>query len=308
MKRVLAIAAFVELGILSIVLHTQLKDFLFVHPWLFSALSAAPALIIASLELLHSGEANRLQDEANRLQRVANTSQEEATRLYEQANKYREQANAERARANEALSRIADHTRRTPTKTEKNAAKLRQYLRAKAQVVNADDSQWPGVAEVVEIRDELVTLFTPAGFSSSSAFAVHVHCDELEIIERSAGKLTLKVLKRYGTTESLGQIRAWEERQNPPAAPLISKGPNVFNAEYTKPGSSERRRLDVFESADGSNSYMLETSSGETLYGDNVEISRHFLLNQLQLEAQGFGYNGGGTGGNKHQLFIRTRT
>jgi hypothetical protein len=308
LKRVLAIAAIVELAFLSVVLHTEIKDFLFVHPWLFSALSAAPALIIASLELLHSGEANRLQEEANRLHREANASQEQASKFYEQANKFREEANAERVRANEALSRIADHTKKAPTKAERNAERLRQYLRAKAQVVNADDSQWPGVAEVVEIKDELVTLFTPAGFSSSSAFAVHVHCDELEIIERSAGKLTLKVLKRYGTTESLGQIRAWEERQNPPAGPLISKGPNVFNAEYTKPGSSERRRLDVYEAVDGSNSYMLQTASGETLYGDNVEISRQFMLIQLELEAQGFRYNGGGTGGNKHQLFIRTRT
>ena len=280
MKRVAAIAAFVELALIAAILHSDIKDFLFVHTWLFSALCAAPALIIAFLELRHSDEANRLQEEAN----------------------------AERARANEALSRIAEHTKKAPTKAERNAERLGNYLRAKVQVVNADDSSWGSPAEIVEIKNEVVTLFTPAGFSSSTAFAVHVHCDNLEIIEGTGGSLTLKVLQRYGTTQHLGQIKTWEERQNPPAVPLISKGLNVFDAEYTKPGSPERRRLDVFESADGSNSYMLVTPSGETRYGNNVEISRHFMLMQLEFETQGYRYSGGGSGGSKHELLIRTRT
>ena len=300
MKRALAIAAFVELAILSVVLHTEIKDFLYVHPWLFSGLAAAPALIIAFLELLHSGEANDLREEANRLREEANTFQG-------QANKFREEANEERRRANEALSRIADHTKKLPTKAEKNAERLGRYLRAKVQVVNGDESSWGNPAEVVQIENEVVTLFSPAGFSSSSAFAVHVHCENIEIIEGTGGSLTLKVLQRYGTTQQLGQIKNWEERQNPPAAPLISKGPNVFYAEYTKPGSSERRRLDVFESADSSNAYMLVTPSGEALYGNNVEISRQFQLIQLEFETQGFRYRGGGSGGSKHELFIRVR-
>lgn len=116
MKRVTAVAAIAELLLLALFLHSQVKDFLFVHTWLFSALCAVPALIIALLDLKHSGEANRLQDEANRLQMEANASQEQATKYYEQANRYREEANAERARANEALSRIAEHTKKPPSK------------------------------------------------------------------------------------------------------------------------------------------------------------------------------------------------
>jgi hypothetical protein len=53
---------------------------------------------------------------------------------------------------------------------------------------------------------------------------------------------------------------------------------------------------------------MLVMSSGEMLFGDNVGISPHFMLNQLEYETQGFRYNGGGSGGSKYPLFIRTRT
>jgi hypothetical protein len=136
-----------------------------------------------------------------------------------------------------------------------------------------------------------------------------VHCEDLEIIEGPVGSapLTIKVLKRYGTSQNLGQIKTWEERLQPPTAPLIPKTRNVFNAEYVKSGSPERRRLDVYESPGGENVFMLVATPGEILSGNNVEISRHFLLAQLEYEAQGFRYNGGGSGGSKHPLFIRTR-
>jgi hypothetical protein len=137
-----------------------------------------------------------------------------------------------------------------------------------------------------------------------------VHCENLEIVEVQVGStpVTLKVLKRYGTDHNLGQIKSWSERHKPEAAPVFQKGGNVFNAEYIKQGSPDRRRLDVFESANGQNSYMLVANPGEPLYGDNVGISRHFMLIQLEWEAQGFRYNGGGSGGGKHPLFMRTRT
>jgi hypothetical protein len=144
----------------------------------------------------------------------------------------------------------------------------------------------------VEIKNEVATLFTPAGFSSSSASATYVHCEDLEIIDATTGSapLTLKVLKRYGTSENLGQIKSCGERLKPEAAPVFLKGPNVFNAEYVKPGSPERRRLDVFESADGQNYYHACSAPGDTLFGDNVAISRHFMLVQLEYEAQEFRY------------------
>lgn len=274
------------------------------------------------LELLHSGEANKLRqeanqfrDEANEQRREANKFRDEANEQRREANKFRDEANeqrreanVQRERANQALSQIADHTKKAPTKAERNAERMEQYLRTKVQVVNANDSQWPGAAEIVEIKNEVVTLFTPAGLSSSSASAIHVQCEDLEIIDAPAGSPTLKVLKRYGTALNLGQIKEWEERLQPSTAPLFSKGPNVFNVEYTKPGSSERRRLDVFESADGQNSYMLVPSAGEVLYGDNVAISRQFMLVQLELEIQGFRQSGSGSGGGKHPLYIKTRS
>ena len=191
MKRALAIAATADLLFLAVALYTRIKDFLFVHQWLFSALAAAPALVIAGLELSHSGEANWLRREANQFRDEANTQ--------------REEANAQRERANEALAQIATHTKRTPTKSERNADRLQRYLGAKAKVVNADGSVWGIAAEIVEIQDEVATLFVPASFSSSSASATHVQCEDLEIIETPVGSaaLTLKVLKRYGTDRTL---------------------------------------------------------------------------------------------------------
>jgi hypothetical protein len=151
-----------------------------------------------------------------------------------------------------------------------------------------------------------VTLFTPVGGSSSSASAIYVHCDNVEIVEGIGGSLTLKILERYGTPQNLGQIRRWEEREKPEAAPQFSKGPNVFHVEFSKPGSAERHRLDVFESVDGQNSYMLVSSTGELLHGDSVAISRHFLLSQLELE-RGVRQSGSGTGGSKYPLYIKTK-
>lgn len=310
MKRVFAIAAIVDLAFLALALYTPIKDFLFAHQWLFSALAAAPALVIAFLELRHSGEANDLRGEANKFRDEANELRREANKYRDEANEQRREANEQRERANQALAQIATHTKKTPTKAEKNAERLQQYLGAKAKVVNADDSQWADAAEIAEIKDEIVTLFTPAGLSSSSAMATYVHCENLEIVEVQVGStpVTLKVLKRYGTDHNLGQTKSWNERHKPEAAPVFAKGGNVFNAEYIKQGSPERRRMDVYESADGQNLYMLVANPGDTLFGDNVVISRHFMLIQLEHENEGFRYNGGGSGGSKHPLFMKIRT
>lgn len=118
--------------------------------------------------------------------------------------------------------------------------------------------------------------------------------------------LTLKILKRYGADQNLGEIKKWEGRAQPRATPQFPKGPNVFDAEYIKSDSPERLRLDMYESADGNNSYMLVASSGETAYGDNMDIRRKFLLTQLEYEAKGFRYIGGGSRGSRHHLFVKT--
>src|SRR5215472_1412386 len=99
MKRVFATAAIIDSGFLAFVFYTPIKDFLFAHQWFLTALAAAPALVITFLELRHSGEANELRREAN----------------------------VQRDRANEALAKIAAHTKKTPTKGEKNAERLQKY-------------------------------------------------------------------------------------------------------------------------------------------------------------------------------------
>jgi hypothetical protein len=298
MRRAFVLAAVVALVCAAILLHSNIRDFLWTHPWWHSFLVLLPTIalpVLAYSDLRHSAEANELRIEANRFR--------------DEANDLRKEANRERTRANEALARIADHTKKSPTKSERNAEKLQKYLRSKALVINADDSRWGEAPEIVEIKDEVVTLFTPCGFSSSAAMENHVHCEDLEIVEAPVGSLslTLKVLKRYGASRNLGEIKTWEERLQSSAAPLFSKGTNVFSAEYVKAGSQERRRLSIFESADGSNHYMLLSSPGETVYGDSQEISRKFLLAQLEFQTQGFRYGGGGSGGSKHELFINTR-
>jgi hypothetical protein len=286
------------------------KDYFRAHSWWQSLIESLPALalpIIAFFELRHSAEADVLRSEANRNRDEANEQRAEANRFRDEANEQRAEANRERARASDALNRIADQSQRARTKAERNAERLRPFMRKSVQVINNDDSRWVNAAEIVEIKDEVVTLFTPCSSTSTTAFAVHVHCDQLEIVEGSAGplQLTLKILRRYGVDQNLGEIKTWENRGGKSAVPQFSKGPNVSSAQYTKSGSPERRRLDVFESASGENEYMLVNSQGETMFGDNKEVSRKFLLMQLEYESQGFRYDGGSSGGSKHELYIK---
>lgn len=312
LRRVFAVAAVVALVFLAILLRSDIKDFLGTHPWwqdVLAFLSAIAVPVLAYFELRHSAEANDLRNEANRKRDEANEQRKIANQFSDEANEQRREANFERNRANEALARIAENTKRAPTKAERNADKLQNFLRCKVQVINADDSRWGDAAEIVEIKDEVATLFTPCSHISSVAMENHVHCEDMEIIESPVGSLplTLKVLKRYGTFRNLGEIKTWEERMQQPSVPHFAKGPNVFNAEYIKAGSPDRRRLDVFESADGSNSYMLVASTGEIFYGDNRDISRKFMLAQIENQTQGLRWNGGGTGGSKHELYINTK-
>jgi hypothetical protein len=83
-------------------------------------------------------------------------------------------------------------------------------------VVNQDGGTWSNTPEIVEVsEDNIVTLFTPRGHTSSSAWCVNVHCDDLEItnIPQGSCPLRIKVLKRYGTDVQLGEITKWEDRQ-----------------------------------------------------------------------------------------------
>jgi hypothetical protein len=160
----------------------------------------------------------------------------------------------------------------------------------------------------VEVSDDnIVTLFMPLDYSSPKAWCVNVHCGELEITEIPQGScpLRLKVLKRYGPrVVELGEITKWEDRLQPAAIPTFSKGGAAYYATYTKEGSPERRSLYVYMPSDGANSFLLEASTGERITGDNKEISKRFMVLQIEYEAAGFTRSGSGTGGSPHQLFI----
>jgi len=294
MKRAFAIAVIAELVVAVVLLHATIKDFLWTHPWWHSFLVAVPTIalpILAYFEWRHSGEANALRSEANSLRR-------QNVRLTAELDTER----------NKHLQQIAKNTEKSVTQAERNADTLRRYLGAKVTVSEGSGSWGNNTPEIVGVSDDnIVTLFTPHGYSSSTAWCVKVHCDQLEIAEIPQGScpLRLKVLKRYGPDVQLGEITRWEDRFQPAANPIFAKGGTAYRATYSKPGSPERRSLYVYASSDGTNSFLLEASTGERIIGDNKEISKRFMVLQIEYEAAGFGRSASGTGGGPHPLFIR---
>jgi hypothetical protein len=285
MKRVFAITVVVVLVFVVVLLHSAIKDFLWTHPWWHSLLLAVPTIalpILAYFELRHSSEANTLRA------RIANLTAE---------------LDAER---NKHLQQIAKNTEKPVTQAERNANTLRRHLRAKV-TVSEEHGTWASTPEIVEVTDDnIVTLFTPRDYSSSAAWCVKVHCGELEITDIPQGScpLRLKVLKRYGSDVQLGEITKWEDRFQQAAKPTFAKGGTAYHATYSKPGSPERRSLNVYASSDGANSFLVEASTGERVIGDNKEISKRFMVLQIEYLAAGFGRSSAGTGGGPHPLFI----
>jgi hypothetical protein len=300
MKRVFAIAVVVELVFVIVLLHSAIKEFLWTHPWWLSFLAALPEIalaIFAGFELSHSGEANTLRFEANVLRAEANRLQDRIASLTAELD----------AERNKHLQQIAKNTEKPVTQAEKNADTLRKHLRAKV-TVSEEHGDWGNITpEIVEVNDDnIVTLFTPRGYSSSTAWCIKVHCGDLEITDIPQGScpLRLKVLKRYGNVVQLGEITKWENRLQPAANPTFAKRVTAYHAMYSKPGLSKSRSLCVYASSDGANSFLLEASTGETAMGNNKEISKRFMVLQIEYEAAGFGRSSSGTGSSPHRLFI----
>ena len=158
----------------------------------------------------------------------------------------------------------------------------------------------------MEVSDaNIVTLFTPIAGSNPQASRVQVDCDELDIVEIPYGScpLRLHVRRRHDQSVPLGETTRWEDRNLPAAAPRFNKGGNVYHATFSKQGSAETRRLHVYASADGTNSFLLEASAGEKVVADNVDISRRFMLYEIGYRAAGFNRNGSGTGGSPHFIW-----
>ena len=301
MKRVLAIAAVVEMLFVVLLLHSDIKDFLSAHPWWLGILAALPGIavpVLAWFELGHSAEANTLRAEANGLR-------SEANHLQNRIGEITAELDAER---NKHLGQIAENTKRQVTQDEKNAETLRKHLRATVRVRFSDDSG-PGTdqLEIVEISDDnIVTLFNPFGNSASRAWCVKVRSGDLEIVDipQGAYPLQLRVLKRYGDGVVLGEITRWEDRLQPAATPTFAKGDAAYYVTFVKPGSPEKRSLFVFSSRDGANSFLLEASTGEKFFGDNLEISKRFMMMQVEYQAAGFTRSTAGTGSSPYRLYV----
>lgn len=95
-----------------------------------------------------------------------------------------------------------------------------------------------------------------------------------------------------------------ENPHEPADIPVFAKGGMAYHATYNK-GSSDRRTIYVYAAKDGSNSFLLETSTGQRVTGNNEEISKQFSVLQIENEAAGFERTNSGTGGTLHRLFIR---
>jgi len=194
-----------------------IRLFLWTHPWWHAAAVLIPPVLVAAFfswrELSHSAKANRLRQE----------SKAAVARIAELQNERNE---LERQR-NSLMEKIAENTKRPLNQAERNALKLRKYIRKTAQV-SEGNGHWDAMgAEIVDVsEDNVLTLFVPAEYSSSVAFAVYVHCDELQIVEEPVGScaLQIKILKRYGNTLQLGEIRKWDDRRTPPTKPLPRGG------------------------------------------------------------------------------------
>lgn len=300
-RRAVAISSILALIVAVLLLWSDIKDFLWVHPWWQSAIVALPGIalvVLACLELRHSGEANTLRRRANDLRAEANDLQ----------NLIGELTAALAQERNAHLEQIAANTRRPVTRAETNAALLRKHLRANV-TVSEGKINWSVTPEIVEVSaDNVLTLFAGRGHTSSQAWCVQVHCDELEITEIPQGgcPIRLRVLKRYGADVQLGEITKWEDRSKAAATPTFDKGGMPYQANYNKQGSSDTRYLRVFSSKDGANLFLLEFTNGEPIVADNKEISRRFMLLQIDYESEGFTRQNSGTGGSPYPLFIKT--
>jgi hypothetical protein len=135
MKRPLAIAVFTYLGFVAILLHSDIKDFLWTHPWWHSLLAALPEIalaVFAGIELQHSDEANTLRSEANEHRAEANRLRTRNTELSSQLDSERntylrqiaELTNELDAERNKHLAQIAINTARP---SQEPAASLKIY-------------------------------------------------------------------------------------------------------------------------------------------------------------------------------------
>jgi hypothetical protein len=88
---------------------------------------------------------------------------------------------------------------------------------------------------------------------------------------------------------------------------MPEKGHCAFYATYSKAGSAEKRELDIYAAKDGSNRFILEARpTGAVFTGDNVDISKRFMMLQVEIEAEGFTHSQSGNAGSQYRLYVKT--
>jgi hypothetical protein len=324
MRRVFIIAAIAEACIIALVLHGEVKDFFYAHPWWQSFVAALPGIavpVLAWFELRHSGEANVLRAEANDFRAEANSQRLRANALQEEQNKSvaeiaRLQAEIARltkeldTERNKHLQQIASNTQRRKGEAEINGEALRKYIGQRA-FVNEGDGYWGGGAVIAEVNDNnIVTLFVPASFNNSQAYGQAVRCDRLHIVEEPTGgcAVQISIIERYGKPTFYGEARSWAERNVKPAHAGMTRGANVFNAQYRKDGSPKLRHIYIYDAAEGSPNFTMaaieDLKETDSWQGSQADIENKFAIVQLEWVRQGYHWAGGG-GSGKLNLFVR---
>jgi hypothetical protein len=319
MRRVFAIAVIAAFSLAAILLHSEIKDFLFSHLWWQSCLAAMPEIaapILAFLELRHTREANELRTEANDHRTRANTLQEEQGRSIAQIAGLQEKiANLTReldTERNTHLQQIATNTQRPKSEAEANAEILKKYIGQRAFVTEGGNNWGAMGAVVAEVNaHNIATLFVQAGYSSSQAWGQPVRCDKLHIVEVPTDGCALRVsiIERYGTSTTYGEARSWEERNIKPTHAEVKRGTNVFHAQYRKDGSPTIRNIYVYASTDGSPNYTTVTMEDQRetkfWYTSKLDTEKKFAIVQLEWVDQGYHWVGGNSGGANLNLFVR---
>ena len=127
-RRAVAISSILALILAVVLLWSDIKDFLYVHPWWQSFVAALPGIalvVLAYRELLHSGEANTLRHKANNLREEGNALREQSNALKAEIASLTEKLDTER---NRHLQQIAANATKQAEAVEAHTAELvRQF-------------------------------------------------------------------------------------------------------------------------------------------------------------------------------------
>jgi hypothetical protein len=287
---------------------------LWIHPWWHATILFGTPIVISTIlgvwGLHHSREANRLSKEANVLRqdaiRIGEEQKKSVSRIEQlqgDRNNLQTELNKLQAERNQTLGKIAHNTAKPLSQSDRNAAKLRKYKGERAYVTNSDGSNWGSMGSVIAEVDEdnILTLFTPSGPSSSQAFGICVQADNLHIVEVPMGgcAVQITILERYGNAINYGEAKSWLERSTAPTKNL-PRGNNVFNAKYRKDGIAAQRGIYVYAPTDGNPNYSLVTFDKDNQEETGVfycagakDLAAKFYVVQLDWMTDKWRFNGG---------------